>query len=267
MFYNSFNGQLNIDGSTMDYIRFGKGVKHLIMIPGLGDGLRTVKGTADLMALMYHQFAKEYTVWMFSRKQPLETDCTTRTMARDLKNAMDKLGIYKAHILGVSQGGMIAQWLAIDYPEYVDKLILTVTAHNVNTTIDTVVNNWIDMVKKGDFKNFAVDNFEKSYSESYLKKYRPFYPVIVPFVKPKDVSRFLLQAQACLTHNAIDYLKYIKRKTLIIAGGQDKIVTAEASNVLAENIENSQLFVYEQLGHALYEEAKDFNTMVLKFLK
>ena len=267
MFYNSFNGQLNIDEAQMDYIRFGKGEKHLIMIPGLGDGLRTVKGTADLMALMYHQFAKEYTVWMFSRKQPLEKDCTTRTMAGDLKIAMDMLGISKAHILGVSQGGMIAQWLAIDYPDCVDKLVLTVTASQVNDTINAVATRWVEMVKNKDYKNFAIDNFEKSYSEKYLKMYRFLYPVATAIVKPKDIQRFLLQAQACLTHNATDYLKYIKRQTLIIAGGQDKIVTAEASNILEENIENSQLFVYEQLGHALYEEAKDFNTMVLKFLK
>ena len=40
------NGQLTIDNTTMDYISFGKGKKKLIMIPGLGDGLKTVKGMA-----------------------------------------------------------------------------------------------------------------------------------------------------------------------------------------------------------------------------
>ena len=266
MLYNSFNGKLNIDKSEMEYIHFGKGERHLIMIPGLGDGLRTVKGTADMMAVMYRQFAKDYTVWMFSRKQPLEKDCTTRTMAGDLKIAMDMLGISKAHILGVSQGGMIAQWLAVDHPECVDKLVLVVTSAKQNATIDTTVNSWIYMVKNDDFKNFAVDNFEKSYSEKYLKNYRFLYPVIVPFIKPKDKTRFLLQAQACLTHDASNCLKYIKQPTLVIGGGQDKIVTVQESVYLAENIENSTLFIYENLGHALYEEAKDFNQKIKDFL-
>ena len=93
MLYNAVNGQLNIGISVMDYIKFGKGEKNIIMIPGLGDGLKTVKGLALPMAVMYRQFAKDFTVWMFSRKQPLEADATTRTMARDLKTAMDELGI------------------------------------------------------------------------------------------------------------------------------------------------------------------------------
>ena len=267
MLYNAFNGQLNMDGAVMDYIRFGKGEKHLVMIPGLGDGLRTVKDTAVIMALMYRRFVKEYTVWMFSRKQPLEADCTIRTMAADLKKAMDMLGIEKAHIFGVSQGGMIAQWMAIDYPECVDKLVLTVTAPYTNDTIDTVAKTWIEMVEKEDYKAFTADNFDKSYSEKYLKMYRPLYPLIVPFVKPRDKERFLLQAKACLGHNALDWLEQIKHPTLVIGGGQDKIVTPQASELLAEKIENSQLYMYDDLGHALYEEAKDFNSRVMNFLK
>ncbi len=169
MFYNAYNGQVDIGGSVMDYIRFGKGDRHLVMIPGLGDGLRTVKGTADTMALMYRKFAKKYTVWMFSRKQPLEKDCTTRTMARDLNNAFALLDIQKANIVGVSQGGMIAQWLAADSPEYIDKLVLAVTTAKQNNTIDTVVNSWVEMVKDGQFREFTIDNFENPIVKRILK--------------------------------------------------------------------------------------------------
>ena len=44
MFYNAANGNIKIGNTDMDYISFGKGEKNLIMIPGLGDGLKTVKG-------------------------------------------------------------------------------------------------------------------------------------------------------------------------------------------------------------------------------
>ena len=43
------------------------GSEHLLLLPGLGDGLRTVKGTALPMALLYRKFTKDYTCWMFSR--------------------------------------------------------------------------------------------------------------------------------------------------------------------------------------------------------
>ena len=50
MLYNAKNGSVKIGDSEMDYIRFGTGGRTLVMLPGLGDGLRSVKGTALPMA-------------------------------------------------------------------------------------------------------------------------------------------------------------------------------------------------------------------------
>ena len=91
MFLHAKNGI----AAGADYIRFGTGKKNLILLPGLGDGLRTVKGTALPMALYYRSLAKDYTVYLFSRKQELSLGCTTRDMARDLKEALDALALEK----------------------------------------------------------------------------------------------------------------------------------------------------------------------------
>ena len=128
MLYNAKNGTIQIGNTEMDYIRFGTGGKVLVMLPGLGDGLRSVKGTALPVAFTYRVFAKDFTVYAFSRKNTLPEGYTTREMAADQAQAMELLGIPKADVLGVSMGGMIAQYLAIDYPEKVGKLILAVTS-------------------------------------------------------------------------------------------------------------------------------------------
>ena len=93
----------------MDYISFGNGKENLVMLPGLGDGLSTVKGMALPFAFMYRIYAKEYKVYVFSRKNCLPEGYTTRDMARDQARAMESLGIQKASVLGNSNGGMIAQ--------------------------------------------------------------------------------------------------------------------------------------------------------------
>ena len=90
---NAKNGTLKIGDADMDYIRFGSGDRILVMLPGLGDALRSVKGTAGPMALMYRVFAKDFTVYAFSRKNPIPEGYTTREMARDQAQAMDILGI------------------------------------------------------------------------------------------------------------------------------------------------------------------------------
>lgn len=61
--FHAKNGQLKLEETSVDYIRFGTGVKYLILIPGVGDGLRTVRGSALPFSFLYRMFAKEYTVF------------------------------------------------------------------------------------------------------------------------------------------------------------------------------------------------------------
>lgn len=270
MLWNAKGGSAAIDNTDMDYVTFGNGNNILIMIPGLGDGLTTVKGLSAAMAYTYRTYAKEYKVYMFSRKNHLEqymqTGYSTRDMAQDLATVMKKFGITKAEVLGVSQGGMIAQYLAIDYPELVDKLVLTVTLSRPNDTVQKVIADWIQYARQGDYRSLMIDTAEKSYSEKYLKKYRRFYPLLGRTGKPKDFIRFIVQASSCVMHNAYTQLKGIACPTLIIGGEDDKIVTGAASIEIADNIENCELFLYKDLGHAAYEEARDFNRRVMDFL-
>jgi pimeloyl-ACP methyl ester carboxylesterase len=162
---------------------------------------------------------------------------------------------------------MIAQCMAINNPEKVNKLVLAVTSSKSNEIINNVVGNWIQLAKKEDFKNIFLDTAEKSYSEKYLKKYRKYYNILWRVSKPKDYKRFIIQANSCLTHNVYDDLDKIKCHTLIIGGKQDSIVGVNSSKEIADRISNSELYLYEDYGHAVYEEAKDFNERVLKYLK
>lgn len=266
MFYNAKNGTVDIGNTEMEYITFGSGEKNVILIPGLGDGLRTVKGKAVPFACLYHEFAQGYTVYCFSRKNELEENYTTRHMARDLKIAMDKLGIAKADIIGVSQGGMISQFLAIDYQEVVGKLVLAVTAPCANETIEKVVGDWIRFAEDKNYYDLTVDTAEKMYTEDYLKKYRKVYPLLTRLNTPKNPERFLIMAKACITHNAFDELDKIKAPTFIVGAEKDLIVTGDASRTLAERIVGSELFMYEDFGHGVFEEAKEFNQRVRDFL-
>ena len=77
----------------MDYVTFGKGKKPLLIIPGLGDGLATVKGMAQMLALVYREFATSYQVYVFSRINELPENYTTRDMATDIAEAMDVLSL------------------------------------------------------------------------------------------------------------------------------------------------------------------------------
>ena len=265
MFWNAQNGSVSIGDADMDYVSFGKGRDALIMLPGLGDGLTTVKGMAIPMAITYRMFACNYKVYIFSRKNYLPEGYSTRDMARDQAEAMKKLGISKAKVVGISQGGMIAQYLAIDYPELVEKLILAVTLSKQNEMVREAVTKWIGMAMQGSYKDLMIDTAEKSYSERYLRKYRRLYPLLGKIGKPKDFSRFMIQATSCIGHDAYAELENIICPVLVIGGDNDRIVGVNASYEIADKIKDCELFIYKGLGHAAYEEARDFNKRVQDF--
>ena len=260
------NGTLQLADDTMHYIRFGSGKKMLIMLPGLGDGLTIVKGTARPMALMYRIFAWDYIVYMFSRRNHLPQGYTTRDMARDLKATMDSLGIEKADLVGVSMGGMIAQHFAVDYPERLGKLVLVVTCSRPNLILTESVQEWIDLAQRGDHAALMDSNLRRMYSDAYYRKNRWMAPLVGRLTKPKSYERFLIQANACLTHDVSDRLAEIDAPTLVIGGEQDHARGAEASREMAAAIPGARLKMYPEWGHGLYEEARDFNRIVLDFL-
>ena len=267
MLWNARNESVRLGNARMEAVRFGSGGKNLVILPGLSDGLTTVKGKALLLAPPYRPFFERYTVWIFSRREPLSMGFTIRDMAADQAEALHALGIERAAVMGVSQGGMIAQYFAADYPDMTEALILAVTAPYANETAKERVERWLELTEQGDHKGLMIDTAEHSYSEAYLRRYRKAYPLLGAVGRPKSYERFLANARAILAFDARDVLDKIACPTLILGGEEDRIVGAEASRELHDAIAPSELFLYPGLGHAVYEEAEDFSARVFRFLE
>lgn len=264
MLFNVVEDAIKINNTTMDYVAFGNGTKPLVIIPGLS--LNRVKGAGMSLAYMYRIFVKEYRVYVFDRKEVIAEGYTVKEIAEDTAYVMKELGISKAYVLGVSQGGMIAQYLAINYPELVEKLVLGVTLSRQNETVKNAVETWIQFAKNNDMESFIEDMLLKMYSTGYIRKYRMLIPLMTKMSKKADLKRFIILAKACLTCNTYEELHRITCPVLVLGGKQDKVVTGEASEEIAEKIK-CEIYMYERLGHAAYEEAKDFNERIYKFLR
>ena len=259
------NGSVKIGNTEMYYVSFGNGSRNLIVLPGLSDGLATVKDKAWILSAPYRKFFRDYTVYMFSRKNDMPEGYTIRDMAKDQFMAIQKLGMDQVYLLGVSQGGMICQYIAIDHPDKEKKMILAVTASHANTIVKEAVSGWIDMAMRQDHTALMVDTADKMYSEEYLRKNRKYFPVVARFTKPSSYDRFLKNACAILGFDSRNELAKISCPTLILGGSDDRIVGKNAASELNTQIAGSELFVYEGLGHGAFEEAKDFYDRVLEF--
>ena len=265
--YSAKNATLSINGKTVDYVTFGTGNQPLVIIPGLGDGLQTVKGMAMPFSITYRVLAERYKIYVFSRINELRQGYTTRDMAADVAEAMETLNLDTAYVMGISQGGMIAQWLVVDFPERVQRLILTVTTAKPSQLARERIEYWQKLSQSGNFKHLMLDIAKHSYTQKSYQKWRLLYNVMGIFGHIKDKQRIDIQSVSCLKHDSLDFLEKINCPTLIIGAEKDDVLGVDDSLELHQHIKDNQLTILPECGHALYEQNKDFQKRVLVFLE
>ena len=258
---------LYFNDKSMDYVTFGKGNQPLVIIPGLGDGLQTVKGMAMPFSITYRILAERYKIYVFSRINELRRGYSTRDMAADVAEAMEVLNITSAYVMGISQGGMIAQWLAVDFPEKVKSLILAVTTAKLSDIGMNRISRWLDLSQKESYKELMFDIASHSYTTKSFGKFKYLYRIMGIFGRIKDKQRISIQAVSCLKHDSLAVLEKISCPTLIIGTEKDDVLGVEASLELHQHIKDSQLTILPECGHALYEQNKNFQNRVLVFLE
>ena len=264
MLLNAKNENIRFNGHDCDYISFGSGDDVLIMLPGVGDGFKTAKGVAIPFSFMYRIFAEDFRVLVFSRRNRMLKGFTTEDMADDLDAIMKKLGIESAHVFGVSQGGMIAQQMAIRHPGRVKSLVLAVTASCPNDLMRESLGTWLEMADRDDYEGIMLDTAERSYTGAYLERGRMLNKMLA-IAKPKDYTRFRILCESCLEHDTRDDLDKIGCPALVIGADEDKVLGGDASKELAAGIPGAELYMYEGYSHGVYEQAKDFNKRALEY--
>lgn len=260
--FNAENKTLRLpSGAEMYYAKFGRGNNVLIMIPGLN--IVDMIGTANNLAYFYRRFAKKFTVYIFDRRSGRDKGATIQSMADDLAAALQSLGISEAYVLGVSQGGMIAQYLASDHPGLVKRLVLGVTAARTNPVMTEALDEWIEMAEKGDLKGVLTKSYDRMYTKAQMKKYKLLIPVMMRFTKFTSTERFADHARAIYSINSYDNLKKIKVPTLVLGAEHDKITTPEGAKELADKI-GCECYIFPNEGHAAYLR-DGFNKKVYDF--
>ena len=255
---------VEIGENEMDYIVFGKGEKTFVIIPGLS--VHSVMPLKDSIAEAYKDFTEEYTVYLFDRPKNLEEGCTIEDLAEETSQAMINLGIENADIFWASQGGMIAQYIAIDHPELVHKLILGSTLSKQNETFSVVGQKWVELAENKDEQGLLENFVDVVYSQATLDQYRDTLIESNKGITDEEYARFIILAKSCLTFDCYDKLDQIKCDVLVLGCEGDKVVTVEGSKEIADKL-NCEIYIYDDsYGHGVYDEASDYKQRCLDFL-
>ncbi|MDM8001155.1 MAG: alpha/beta hydrolase [Dehalococcoidia bacterium] len=264
--------QASVNGVVLFYKTYGKG-EAIVMIPGLGAGHTSWFRQIPV-------FKKRFRVVTFDprgigRSERLQKGYAFRVLADDVIGLMDHLSIQKAHVLGQSLGGLVAQEVAIDYPERVLKLMLVSSAiagGDVNPTNPELMEalgydggaTQVNFCKLDTRKTMhAVIGM--SFDRLLYRKAMQFLSRF--FVKEEMFDGLSDQLKAIAGHNTIDRVHQIKAQTLVITGAKDRIVSPDGSRALAARIPNAKLVMVEGGSHGFnVEMAARFNREVLGFL-
>ena len=95
---------------------------------------------------------------------------------------------------------MIAQYLAIDFPEFVERLVLAVTLARPNDVVKERCHAWIKFAEQKDYVAIMKDSAFYSYSDDYLRKNKMMLNVISKVGAPKNFDRFITLAAFTSEH-------------------------------------------------------------------
>jgi 3-oxoadipate enol-lactonase len=254
----------------MNYAVEGDGPP-LILIIGLGSDQSNWRLQVGAFKKHYRTITFNNRGWDKSEKPA--GPYTIRLMAEDTLGLMDHLGVEKANILGVSMGGMIAQELAINHTERVEKLILGCTFASSRGTsgfspeVIKAVNAYRESPRDEDnLKKLAITIIDSTFNKG---SYRiVFLPLMKTAIRSVPLKGFAEQLDALLAHDAEDRLGQIKAPTLVLTGTEDRVIKPTSSEVIASLVPNAKLVKVAGGSHGFSGEmGGEFNKAVLEFLR
>lgn len=261
-----------LNGFRLSYESHGAG-DPLILIPGFASGAWTWFGQVE-------DLAKNFQVVTFDprgigQSKANENDLrnlSMKTFVADVAGLLDHLKIEKAHVLGASFGGFVAQEFALRFPERLKKLILVCTTAGGQGHVAP---------EPEILRSFAPDPsrplgerirkfFRPAFTDGFHARHADTVEKVCRLREENEVAEptYQAQLQAAFSFDLENEISRIKNETLVVTGDQDNLVPAENSINLAKKMPNATLKIIENGSHLIFVENPDeFNRIVSGFLK
>ncbi len=248
-------------------------------IIGQGKPLIMIRGLSSNVDHWYEQvpvLSKKYQLLVFDNRGIARSSdpggpFSTRQMAADTAAVMETAGIKSAYVLGYSMGGMVAQEMALNYPEKVNGLILAATDCGITQRIKArpeVSRLFSDMVALGtpEAKLAAARClYAKQTFATKTEVIQRYNEVSMRFPASQEIMA--RQWAAVTQHDACSRLQNISSPTLTLTGSEDVLIPPENAKIMAQRIPDARMHAIDDGGHLfLIEQPQQFNAAVMDFL-
>lgn len=227
----------------------GEGVETVAFLNGLT--MSTVAWAAQLK-----DFTPHFRVLLLDMRGQGQTDRSDEEcyplsrQADDLARLLDQLGIAKTHLFGLSYGGMVAQYFALQYPDRLGKLVLADTlawSDEVSRALhEAVVMAW---EAGGTRLRFRV-MLPFTFGANFLKLAAPLIPVLEQAAEALPWAGTKAMMMGVLDHDLRERLGDIRAGTLLIFGEDDRFTPLYQAKLLQAGIPGAILRLIPGVGHA-----------------
>jgi 3-oxoadipate enol-lactonase len=187
-------------------------------------------------------------------------------LGADALGLMDRLGIARADYCGLSIGGMVGQWLAINAPERIARLVLICTSPG--TLNPDAFRDRAKTVRKAGATEVVADAvvakwFTKAYADTHSDVVARHRQMIVD----TPVEGYAACCEAVAGHDVRDGLPRVGAPTLVIAGAQDEAIPPTQGEAIAAAVPGAGLQILDPAAHiATVERAETVNQLIAEHL-
>ena len=182
---------------------------------------------------------------------------------------MDAVGLSRAHVVGRSMGGAVAQHIALLAPKRVQSLVLCASFGKLDPLGARVLANMREVLEwRHNWADHARHSVQNFVSPEFFNTQRARVAGIERLIggEARLPACYIRQNQACLEHNTLDRLGRISCPTLILAGRLDPICSPTATRWMAERIPRAETVMFDQSSHFfLMEEPEKFRDALARW--
>ncbi len=258
----------DISNAKIAYKTYGSG-EPLIMCIGYATNMDLWSTKViDILKTKYKVIVFDYRGMGLSTNT--DTTLSMGSMADDINALLSQWNIGKAHVLGWSMGGYVAQMFALNYPTKVNKLVLYAT-HCGDTLVVNPSQEIIDILENPDAT--PMERLGLLFPDEWLASNPEPWKLLPEATEPYNYETIGMQYLAVQEWLApgggsAGHLNNLTMPVLVICGDNDKVVPSQNSSVLAEAINSSTLIKIQGSGHGLmYQQPETFASYVLSFLE
>lgn len=193
----------------------------------------------------------------------LKSSFSIDELAGDLIELLDRLGIDAVYFCGLSMGGLLGQWLALNHPERIKMLVLSNTAAKIGQSAQW--DERIAYVQQHGFEGLVDVTIERWFTDAFQQQ----NPEIVAHTRSVILANKVPGYTACCAvlrdADFREKLGEIKVPTLVITGKDDPVTSVADAQYLASNIPEAMLHILPCRHLAATELAADYAQLLINF--